>query len=325
MLARQLSHLGSKGANICEITFRSPTHTSRATTCIHRHTHQLIHKTNRCAMLSMRALANSTRRRRIIAVSVANSPERTRRRYATARDDLELLEGRSEGTVSAMWRKYKVYALGAGGAVAAMAFMGVAASAIAVTSLVGLAGGAYWWYKGAVKHRQTVLRALYEPIIEDNRVRIEKYLGPFELPAHTEIAADTDIATTPSGYDETIVRNIFYMEGKFGKGLVRVLGAKDSETGEYNLRKLIIDAQDFRNGAAERFELVSVQPKIEYVDSPKFEVFSSISAYTSQVAKNRLEAAQESKERRQRIAAKVDRLKKSKSTSNKNSKASSDT
>jgi hypothetical protein len=197
-----------------------------------------------------------------------------KRYYASSSNDSEtiLLEGKSAGTASMLWDKYKYYALGSVGVIAAVGFVGLTVAAVALGGLVTIAGGAYVWYKSNVRHHQTVLRELYEPIIDNSRERIEKLIGPFEIPNGADIAADNAYQKSPTGSEETVVRNVFYLEGKYGKALVRALGVK-LDDGSYKLRKLIIDGQDLRTSQADNIVLVDEPARIEYIDSPTFDTF----------------------------------------------------
>jgi hypothetical protein len=199
------------------------------------------------------------------------------RRYASSssQNDRISIEGKSAGKVSMLWDKYKGYALGAGGVVAAVGLLGVTASAVAIGGLATLAGGVYMWWTRRLKHQQNVLRELYEPLIDLNRPEIEKWIGPFELPDSASVPADEARTHTPSGAKELIVRNVFYLDGKWGKALVRALGARDeSEEGKYSLRKLIIDVTDFKHTKQHTIALVDITPTLEYVDAPSFTAYS---------------------------------------------------
>lgn len=198
------------------------------------------------------------------------------RQFATSAKDYDtvLLEGKTESVVVSLWKKYKLYALGAGGVVVAVSLLGVATSAIAVVSLASLAGGIFTWYKLRIKKQQTVLRVLYEPVIEENRANIEKLIGPFELPDLRTVASDSATGTCPYGGVEILVRNVFYMEGATGKALVRAMGVKNVRDGTYKLRKLIIDAVDYRRSMQDRITLVDDVPKLDYVDSPSFKTYT---------------------------------------------------
>ena len=162
-----------------------------------------------------------------------------------------------------------MYAIGAGGAIAAVSLAGLAASAIAIGGIASIAGGAYMWYRSRVAHQQSVLRTLYEPLIAKNRKEIERFIGPYELPEPSTIAADADDVKTPTGGTEKIIRNVFYADGKYGKALVRALGVKQ-EDGSFKLRKLMVDIQDFRRGTQETMVLVDESPKPKIVDAVSF-------------------------------------------------------
>lgn len=196
------------------------------------------------------------------------------RQYASSGADsgATLLEGKTEGTISSLWSKYKLYALGAGGAIAAVGLLGVAASAVAVGGIASIAGAAYMWYKSKVSHQQNVLRTLYEPLIEKSRPDIERFIGPFELPVPTNVAADSDNVPTATGGTDSVIRNVFYLDGKYGKALVRALGVKQ-EDGSFKLRKLIIDVQDFRRTMHDKITLVDEASQAQIVDAVKFEEF----------------------------------------------------
>ena len=195
----------------------------------------------------------------------------THRQYASSSRDSSatLLEGKSEGALSSLWSKYKLYAIGAGGAIAAVGLLGVAASAVAVGGIASIAGGVYMWYRNKMAHQQSVLKTEYEPLIEKNRKDIERFIGPFVLPDTAGIAADSDDITTSTGGSEAIIRNVFYIDGKYGKGLVRALGVKQ-EDGTFKLRKLIVDAQDFRRTMQDTFTLVDLTPKPTIIDAVEF-------------------------------------------------------
>lgn len=193
------------------------------------------------------------------------------RHYASSSRDSSatLLEGKSEGTLSSLWSKYKLYAIGAGGAIAAVGLLGVAVSAVAVGGIASIAGGVYMWYRSKIAHQQSVLKTLYEPLIEKSRKDVERFIGPFEFPDTAGIAADADDITTATGGSESIIRNVFYIDGKYGKGLVRALGVK-GEDGSFELRKLIVDVQDFRRTMQDSITLVDNTPKPNIVDAVEF-------------------------------------------------------
>jgi hypothetical protein len=184
------------------------------------------------------------------------------------------LEGKSDGTVSRLWNKYKLYALGAGGAVAAVSLLGVTASVVAVGGLVSIAGGLYAWYTNRVRRQQSVLRVLIEPIFEARRKEIESFIGPFEYPERSEVAADSAKQKSPTGAVETVIRNVFYLDGKYGKAFVRAMAVENESDGTHTLRKLILDLQDFRRTTAESLVLVNNPPTLEYVDAVSFKGYT---------------------------------------------------
>lgn len=256
---------------------------------------------------------NYTHRSFASARSEITHPKRSVR-YYTSSEGVHLLEGKTESVLSSLWDKYKMYAIGAGGVVAVVSLLGFAASAVAVGGLASLAGGVYLWYTRKLAHRQSVLRVLYEPIIDLHRPKIEKFIGPFELPQSTEVAADSEDMVTASGGQEHVVRNVFYIEGMYGKAMVRALGVRHAD-GSYTIRKLLIDAQDFRNSLQENIVLVDHNPTFEYVDAVSFQTFDlSDLAEVKRAAKNA---------KRVSDASKKSSEKKSTLSSNKPKKASS--
>jgi len=197
------------------------------------------------------------------------------RSFATSSADSGqvLLEGKTQSVLISLLKKYKYYVLAAGGVVATVGVFGMVASAMAIGGLASVAGGMLYWYKRRIKKQQTVLRLLYEPLIDLNRQQIEQLIGPFDLPDARTIASDSATSTSPSGGVEILIRNVFYIDGTSGKALVRVMGVKNRD-GTCSLRKLIVDAVDYRRSMQERVTLVDEVPKLDYVDSPSFTTYT---------------------------------------------------
>lgn len=185
-----------------------------------------------------------------------------------------LIEGKTESLVFRLWDKYKYYAMGVGGVVATVSVVGATASAIAVGGLASLAGGVYVWYKSRMHKERNVLKSLYEPILLENRAKLDAYIGPWEFPSDQFIAADSARIKSPTGGNEHIVRNIFHLDGKYGKGFVRALGVEDPETSQFSLRKLVVDVADYRHSLQHTFSFVDIKPVLNYVDSPSFKAYT---------------------------------------------------